>query len=169
MNLRRRPNCAGCLPSPARPSPGRFFLVHYADPERPDESVSDLVQEASLRAWQNIGQFHGAGNEAKTWGKFCSWLKTLTRNTAKTRRRDRGRNGRQPVRPLVSLDASAPGTGRTPAADVAGGEPTPSTNMRANEKACLVLEAVVRLPDEKDREPEDASWGDGKIMPALGG
>jgi DNA-directed RNA polymerase specialized sigma24 family protein len=44
----------------------------YADSDRPDESASDLVQEAALRAWQAIGEFRGAENDDETLAMFMA-------------------------------------------------------------------------------------------------
>jgi RNA polymerase sigma factor (sigma-70 family) len=144
------PHAVGRLLAVVRPQL-EAWSQPFADPARPDESVSDLVQETWLRIWQSLDQFRGTGDDAATWAKFCSWLKTLTQNTGRNRRRDQTRLRRRPKQLLVALDGQAKTTGRTRAADIPGKEATPSTNVRANEKARRILEAVGRLPDEKDR------------------
>lgn len=123
----------------------------YAEPGRADESTSDLMQKARLRAWQKLGQVVVATDDAGTWAKFSGWLKKVVRTTGKNSRRDGHRRRRRPQRPSVSLQRPG-GDDRNHALDVCGKEPSPSANLRACEQACLVRAAVDALPDPKDRE-----------------
>lgn len=45
----------------------------YADPAWPSESVSDLVQEAWVRAWRKLDQFRGAADDEQTRAAFLAW------------------------------------------------------------------------------------------------
>jgi RNA polymerase sigma-70 factor, ECF subfamily len=126
----------------------------YADPARPSESVSDLVQEAWVRAWRKLGQFRGAADDEQTRATFLAWAGRLLDRLSRNRRRDSDRRRRRPEQPLMSLDAAVPGgsTYAGKAAEPAADQPTPSANVRAGERARLVREALAELADEKDRE-----------------
>jgi RNA polymerase sigma factor (sigma-70 family) len=119
----------------------------YADPARAEESASDLIQEASLRAWQRLDRFRAAADDEQTLALFRAWIDRLARNVGLNRRRDGRAKRRRPLKPFVSLDEPAD----RPASDPADGGPSPSANLRAGEQTRLVLEALERLPDETDR------------------
>ena len=51
----------------------------YADPGQGAESVSDLVQEAGLRAWQRLEQFRGGAGDAETLAMLRSWIAQIVR------------------------------------------------------------------------------------------
>jgi len=125
----------------------------YADPARPSESVSDLVQESWVRAWRKLDRFRGAADDEQTRAAFLAWTGRLLDRLGRNRRRDGRRRCRCPEQPVVSLGGAAPAgstdTGR--AAEPAARQPTPSANVRDGEKARLVLEALADLPDAKDR------------------
>ena len=61
----------------------------YADPGRPDESASDLVQSVLLRAWQNIEQFHGGSGDDETFAMFQGWIAQIAHRLGLNAVRDR--------------------------------------------------------------------------------
>jgi RNA polymerase sigma factor (sigma-70 family) len=125
----------------------------YADPDRARASASDLVQEACLRAWDKLDQFHGGANDEQTLALFRSWVAQIVQRLGLNARRDGKAQRRTPPRPLMRLgapsaDESADQAGRVEPADR---EPTPSTNVRSDEQARLVQAALERLADDTDR------------------
>jgi RNA polymerase sigma-70 factor (ECF subfamily) len=131
------------------------LAARYADPARAAESTSDLVQEAWLRAWRKLDQFRGTdADDEQALAAFLTWVGKLLRHVGQNRQRDAHRQRRRPSQPLVSLDGAVPGGSTCPgkAVEPAAPQPTPSANVRANEQARFVLEALAELPDDKDRE-----------------
>jgi len=49
-------------------------LEQLAQSHSPNQSVSDLVHDAWLRAWQKLDQFQGAQDEAHALAMFRAWL-----------------------------------------------------------------------------------------------
>ena len=125
----------------------------YADPDRPDESASDLVQEAWLRVWQKLGQFRGAADNEQTAAVFHDWVGQIVRHLGLNRERDRNAQRRRPPQKPVRLaggepsESSSHGGGIDPAA----GTPTPSATIQADEQAQMVRAAIERIPDTTDR------------------
>src|SRR5271165_2323644 len=62
---------------------------NHAHPHNPDGSVSDLVQEAWLRAWQKLDQFQGADDEAQAVAMFRAWLGRIVARLGLNAARDR--------------------------------------------------------------------------------
>jgi len=119
-------------------SHGRQFGLH--------ESVSDLVQEAWLRAWQKLDQFQGADDEAAAVGMFRAWLARIVSRLGQNAVRDGAAQQRTPPGKLLRLnDSAAP-------LDPSAAEPTPSAHAQAAEQARLVHEALARMTDPLDRE-----------------
>jgi RNA polymerase sigma-70 factor (ECF subfamily) len=138
-----------------------------ADPARAAESTSDLVQEAWLRAWRKLDRFRGlADDDEQTLAAFLAWIGKLLRHLGLSRRRDSNRKRRRPPRALVSLDGAVPGSSTNPgkAVEPAAAQPTPSADVRASERARLVLQALAELPDEKDREIVRLSFFEGQSL-----
>ena len=78
----------------------------YTDPSRASESVSDLVQEAELRAWQRLGQFRGGSTDEETHAIFRGWLAQIVRRIAFDQAKAKNRKKRkQPGFRIRSLDA----------------------------------------------------------------
>jgi RNA polymerase sigma-70 factor, ECF subfamily len=127
--------------------------ARYADPDRASASASDLVQDACLRAWEKIDQFHGGTNDEQTLALFRSWVGQIVQRLGLNDRRDRKAQRRTPALPLVRLDNPGAGesTARGGGADPADREPTPSMNLRTDEQARLVQAALERIADETDR------------------
>jgi RNA polymerase sigma factor (sigma-70 family) len=125
----------------------------YADPAEPAASTADLVQQAWLRAWQKLDQFHGGADDAQTWGKFSAWLAQIVRRLGQDARRTRARHG-PPSGKLRRLHARTPGESTTQGsrADPAASGPTPSAAIQAEEQAQMIRAALAKLADATDRE-----------------
>jgi len=67
----------------------------------PDESVSDLVQEAWLRAWQKLDQFQGAGEEDAAVARFRAWLARIVSRLSLNAARDGAAQQRMPPGKLL--------------------------------------------------------------------
>ena len=80
----------------------RPWLEQMARSHAPDGGVSDLVQEAWLRAWQKFDQFQGADDEAQALAMFRAWLARIVTRLGLNAARDGGARQR-----------TAPGAGRS--------------------------------------------------------
>jgi RNA polymerase sigma factor (sigma-70 family) len=118
----------------------------------PGESVSDRVQNVCRRILEKLGQFRGADEAAddeQALALFRGWvrmiLRTVTVNTW---------HGHAEPRAVVSLQATADGdsSSRGSGIDPPSPEKTPSSNVRADERTRLILEALDELPDPRNRE-----------------
>lgn len=111
-----------------------------------EESVSDLVQEVWVRAWQGIHDFRGGAGDTQTAALFRAWLARILKNVYLNNRRFHQTQKRQPPLGRVRLAAGAGGeTGsRTdPPAD----DPSPSADLRQEEQGRLIEQALAGLPD----------------------
>jgi RNA polymerase sigma factor (sigma-70 family) len=125
----------------------------HADPAEPAASTTDLVQQAWLRAWQKLDQFHGGADDAQTWVRFCAWLAQIVRRLGQDARRARARHG-PPPRKLRRRRGRQPGESTTQGSSVdpAASEPTPSAAMQAEEQAEMIRAALAKISDATDRE-----------------
>jgi RNA polymerase sigma factor (sigma-70 family) len=119
----------------------------HAANHRPDGSSSDLVQEAWLRAWQKLDQFQGAEDEAQAVAMFRSWLARIVARLGLNTVRDGEAKLRTPPGELLRLDGDSGAV-----LDPSTGEPTPSAQVRASERARRVQEALAQLADPLDRD-----------------
>jgi RNA polymerase sigma-70 factor (ECF subfamily) len=126
----------------------------HAHPHGPDGSVSDLVQEAWLRAWQKLDQFQGAADEVQAVAMFRAWLARIVSRLGLNAARDRNASQRAPPGKLLRLDGlGVTGSGDSaPALDPSAAGPPPSANAQAEEQARMVHEALARLTDPLDRD-----------------
>jgi RNA polymerase sigma factor (sigma-70 family) len=118
-------------------------------PAWPEKSVSDLVSETWLRAWQGIAGFRGGADDDQTAPLLRAWLAMIVKNVRHNERRFEDAARRKPPPGQVALgptDSAQPGIG------VVAGDPTPSAHLWAAERREAVRAAVETLPDEKDRE-----------------
>jgi RNA polymerase sigma factor (sigma-70 family) len=118
------------------------------DPAAPWQSVSDLLQETWMRAWQGLADFRGGSNDDETGALFRSWLTRTLKRTCSNGQRYANAGRREPpgLRSLNGRDTEAGPP--EPAAD----EPEPSTMVRSSEARRQVAEALARLSDATDRE-----------------
>jgi RNA polymerase sigma factor (sigma-70 family) len=120
----------------------------YADPRHPSASASDLAQEAWLRAWQKLPQFHGGGDDEQTLAMFRVWVGRILQRLGLNAVRDREAQHRMPPGGIVRLGGESGRSGRDPAAS----EPTPSAHAAADEQEQRVRVALERIADDTDRE-----------------
>ncbi|MGH9361863.1 MAG: RNA polymerase sigma factor, partial [Thermoanaerobaculia bacterium] len=122
----------------------------YADPQRSGESASDLMQEAWLKTWQRLDQFHGGKSDAETLQMFEGWVGRIVHRLGLNSLRDRSTGKRKPRgREVLPLGGVGPAGG---CLDAASSGPTPSARLRLSEEARVVRTALRKLPDRADRE-----------------
>lgn len=137
----------------ARIRPWIEQMAHqHAPRQRPDGSVSDLVQEAWLRAWQKLDQFQGAADEAQSVAMFRAWLTRIVARLGLNAARHDGARQRTPPGKLLLLNGNGAAGDSAPLLDPSATEPTPSARVRAEEQSRLVQEAMARMDDPIDRE-----------------
>src|SRR5215472_7363105 len=81
----------------------------HAPRQTADGSVSDLVQEAWLRAWQKLDQFQGGGDEAQSLAMFRAWLARIVSRLGLNAVRDGNARQRTPPGTLLRLDGLGAG------------------------------------------------------------
>jgi RNA polymerase sigma factor (sigma-70 family) len=113
-------------------------------------SVSDIIQEAWLRAWQKLDQFQGSTDEAQSLAMFRAWLARIVTRLGFNSARDARAQGRTPPGRLLRLDGAGAGDPSLPTLDPPASEPTPSANVGAAEQMRLVQETLARLTDPLD-------------------
>jgi RNA polymerase sigma factor (sigma-70 family) len=124
-------------------------VLRLLDPAAPWQSVSDLLQETWLRAWQGLADFRGGSNDAETGALLRSWLtRTLKRTYSNGQRYANAGRRKAPGLRSLSESAADDATPPEPVAD----EPQPSTVVRLSEARRQVGEALARLNDATDRE-----------------
>jgi RNA polymerase sigma factor (sigma-70 family) len=115
---------------------------------RPEESVRDRVQDVCLRVLKKLDQFQGAQlapDDEQAWALFCGWVRQIIHSVDVNARRDAEKVPRQ--MPDAADSTSQPGV-----ADPLAPGPTPSSIVRASERARRVLDALDKLPDLEGRE-----------------
>jgi RNA polymerase sigma factor (sigma-70 family) len=122
---------------------------------RPEESVSDRVQDVCLRVLNKLDQFRGAHlapDDEQAWALFRGWVRQIIHSVDANARRDA--DGPKPPYEKVSLQTSdaSDSTSHPGVSDPPAPGPTPSSMVRASERARRVLEALDKLPDPKHRE-----------------
>jgi RNA polymerase sigma-70 factor (ECF subfamily) len=127
----------------------------YADPARADQSASDLLQEAQLRAWQHLEQFRGAADDGESLLMFRAWIGRIVRHAGLDIRRQTNARRRGPVDGAV-VPLSAPGgesslAGRG-ALQPPSSESTPSAKLGRKEELQRVLSVLDSMPDPGERE-----------------
>ncbi|MFN0054038.1 MAG: RNA polymerase sigma factor [Planctomycetales bacterium] len=130
------------------------FAERYGDVSTAAESASDLLQEASWRVCEKIGQFQGTQDDCQTAAMLHDWLEQLVRRLATNRREARHAQKRRPETPPIPLGTSA-GTdsqGALIGIDPAGTGPSPSAVVAGHELESRVRAAFDSLPDPTDRQ-----------------
>jgi RNA polymerase sigma factor (sigma-70 family) len=122
----------------------------YADPVKPQESTSDLLQETSLRAWEKIDTFQGGETDDETLKMFHVWARQILRRLGMDKKRDRDRQRRKPPGKMERLGAPRPGGSPSQAetVDVPAREPSPSGLARSDELAEQVECALAEMDDQ---------------------
>jgi RNA polymerase sigma factor (sigma-70 family) len=120
-------------------------------PQWPQQSVSDLLSGTWLRVCKGIADFRGGENDIQTGALFRAWLGKTLKNVRRNDLRFDSTDKRKQPPGTVRLGTAGDGCSAS-GLDVAGKEPTPSTNVRAEERTTLVQEALAELSDVKDRE-----------------
>ena len=127
----------------------------YADPTHADESSSDLVQEAWVRAWQRLDQFQGGGTDEETLKMLRGWVGQIVHRLGLNRSRDRAAQKRSPEEGVVlSIERGARSgldSGQGTGIDPPGSEPTPSAIVSLNEETRRVHAAIESIADPMDR------------------
>jgi RNA polymerase sigma factor (sigma-70 family) len=122
-----------------------------AHPVRPGESVSDRTQDVCRRVFEKLAQFRGAGeapDDEQAWALFRGWVRRVAHGVVVNARRDNDRHRAMPLQTAGADGSTNQGAAPEPAAPGAA----PSSNLRAEERARLILEALHNLPDPQDRE-----------------
>ena len=129
-----------------------YLARPFADPSRPAESTSDLLQDSCLRAWQKLGSFKGGKNDEETFAMFRAWIGTIVRRLGINARRDGSRQRRRPPNKILHLGSPPPG--KTPSTisklDAPSPDPTPSANVRVDERSRKIEVALESLSDPMD-------------------
>ena len=140
---------------------------NFADPARPSESVSDLVQEAGLLAWQNLAGFRGGATDEATEKQLLAWLTQILRRTGLDNRRAARAQRRAPAMPVLSLDAPAAETSG-PGLQPTTGDPTPSANARSEEAREQIATAMARLSDSVNQALAQLVFVEGQSLRQAG-
>lgn len=99
------------------------------------DDANDLAQETFARIYRARAGF-------RLDQKFSTWCYAIAANLARNQFRWRTRH------PNVSLDADPEGTGQSLGSTLPAGEPAPSEQALAAERAAAVRAAVSRLPED---------------------
>ena len=125
----------------------------FADPSRPAESTSDLLQECCLRAWRKLDSFQGGENDQETFGMFRAWLGQIVRRLGMNAQRDVLARKRIPPQKLLPLDAAAKESKDLGSElGLPARTPTPSAVARADEMAQQIQDALENMEDETASE-----------------
>jgi RNA polymerase sigma-70 factor (ECF subfamily) len=124
----------------------------HARANRADENVSDLVQEAWLRAWQKLDQFVGHDDEEQALAMFRAWLGRIVCRLGLNALRGRAAKERTPPAKLVQLNGVHASGDSAALLDPSGSVPTPSAQVQVQEVSQKVREALGRLANPLDRE-----------------
>ncbi len=126
----------------------------FADPAHPDESTSDLVQEAWMRAWRGIGSFRGGATGEETAAMFRSWVEQIAQRAGLNAQRDRATQRRAPPGgAVVSLDRAAPDSSFGPGVPApASPGPSPSSLARHDEETHRIHQALAAIADPAVRD-----------------
>ena len=127
----------------------------YCPSDDGGESTADLVQEALLRAWQRLDQFHAEGPEDHVRRCFLGWVGQVVHRLGLNQQRDSLAQRRRPADGgILRMGAIDAGSGTQPqeAPLPASLEPTPSAVVREAEEVRIVQEAIDTFPDPLDRD-----------------
>ncbi len=119
-----------------------------------EDDANDAAQETFARVYRARATF-------RLDQRFSTWCYTIAANLARNQFRWRARH------PNVSLDADSETTGQPIANSLSAGEPTPSEQALAAERAAAVRAAVNRLPDDLREAIVLCEWEDLSLAEAA--
>jgi RNA polymerase sigma-70 factor (ECF subfamily) len=130
--------------------------------DRADASVSDLIQEARLRAWERIGQFEGGRDDEETRAKLRAWLAQIVRRLAlNAQRAGNAQKRRDPDRAQLRIRAAGSADASNAGVDPPAPIPTASAELRKDEELAAVRAALERIADSTSREVLSLCFFDG--------
>lgn len=126
----------------------------YADPVRPVRSTTDLLQDAFLRAWENVDSFQGGEGDEETFALFRGWIAQIVRRVGMNARRNRDALRRSGQKNVLRIGQKGLGEASSVAGsiDPPAAEPSPSSHVRHDERLLRIEEALRKLPRETDAE-----------------
>ncbi|MCZ6690912.1 MAG: sigma-70 family RNA polymerase sigma factor [Planctomycetota bacterium] len=141
----------------------------YADPVRPVVSTQDLLQDGCLRAWNNLGSFEGGDNDERTFEMFRAWIGQIVRRLGRNAARDRNTLRQGGRKKLLSLDQEmrADSTTSGPRLNPPSLEPTPSANLRTEERFQRINAALENLGNDSDAAIVRMHFFDGLTLPMV--
>lgn len=147
----------------------RKIASSYADPVRPVKSTMDLLQDSNIRAWENIESFEGGGADEETLARFRAWISQILRRTGLNARRARRADQRSGKQKVQRLGPRSGGAQTTVAGqmDPASPGPSPSGNIRMDERTQRIEEALRKLPRESDAEIVRMHFFGGMALPEV--
>ncbi len=123
----------------------------YADPGRPAESTSDLIQKSCLRAWEKIGAFDGGKGDEETLAMFRVWMGQIIRRLGIETYRKRAARAAlsgDPAAASLPEGAASPGAPAEPISPQSG----PPTQTLSAERSRQIEEALGGLPEPVDAQ-----------------
>ncbi len=138
----------------------------FVDRGHPEESLSDLVQETWVRAWQRIDQFEGGTDDEGSWRAFLAWIGQAAHRLGINAVRDRNALRRGAGERHLRLDRPAGEDGGRIEPPAAG--PSPSTAAGGDERMRRVRAALEKLPDANQREIVRLHVFEGVSLRAIG-
>lgn len=119
-----------------------------------EDDANDLAQETFVRVFRARASF-------RTNEKFSAWLYTIAANLARNHFRWRSRH------PNVSLEIESPEAEQTLGGTIPAGDPAPSEQALANERAAAVRAAVGKLPDDLREAIVLCEWEEHSVAEAA--
>ena len=141
----------------------------YADPVRPVRSTMDLLQDACMRAWDNVESFEGGAGDEETFALFRAWIAQIVRRVGLNAKRDRYAHRRSGKKKVLRLAPRGGGETSTPAGKMeppAVG-PSPSSNVRMDERMLQIEEALKKLPRQSDAQIVRMHFFEGMALPEV--
>ena len=135
--------------------------MKYVDDRDAAETVSDLVQESWVLAWDRLDQFVGAETDEDTWTMFLAWSARIVRNAGLQAMRYRGRQKRQAPGDRVRLRTGGESTLAGGGIEPRSPDPTASAVARDKEQALQVREALDSIDDVVVKEVVRLCFFDG--------
>jgi RNA polymerase sigma factor (sigma-70 family) len=131
----------------------RQLALTYGGMNCAAESVSDLVQEVTVRIWQKLDQFQGTADDAQCEAMFYQWMDQVVRRLALDMQRERGAQRRTPAEGILRLGPKGSSAGDVPNAgiDPPDRQRSPSSLVQANERDRVIRAALESLTDETAR------------------